>query len=78
MKFLHLPLIKCEIISLPWLKSCIISEISRSPQVDGKNPEEATLIRNNAKRCVKVVTLAINDSIKFLESLKRRLRRTIS
>ena len=76
MKFLHLPLIKCEIISLP--KSCIISEISRSPQVDGKNPEEATLITNNAKRCVKVVTLAINDSIKFLESLKRRLRRTIS
>ena len=33
---------------------------------------------NNAKLCVSVITLSINDSIKFLENIKQVFKRTIS
>ena len=33
---------------------------------------------NNAKLCVPVVTLSINDNIKFLETIKQGFERTFS
>ena len=66
------------------IKNFIISEISRTPEVGGDNPVEATLTTgaisqiNNAKLYVPVVTLSINDKITFLENLKQGLKRTIS
>ena len=39
---------------------------------------EATLHIDNAKHYVLVVTLSINDSIKFLDSIKQGLNRTMS
>ena len=39
-----MPLINCEIeLDLEWSKYCVISEISRTPEVQGTNPAEATL-----------------------------------
>ena len=52
---LDLPLIICEIeLELTWSKYCVISEISRTPEVEGNNPADETLtnwsnISNNAK-----------------------------
>ena len=33
---------------------------------------------NNAKPCVPVITLSVNDNIKFLENIKQGIKRTIS
>ena len=33
---------------------------------------------NNAKACVPVITLSVNDNIKFLENIKQGIKRTIS
>ena len=76
---------------MSWLKECIISEISRIPRVP-LNPvasllaqEEVPAIQqcciiwnNNAKLYIRVVTLSINDNIKFLENIKQGFTRKIS
>ena len=81
---LDLPLINCEIeLDLTWSNYCVISEILRIPEVEGANPADETLTTgatfqiNNAKLYVPVVTLYINDNIKFLENIKQGFRRTI-
>ena len=65
---LDLPLISCKIeLDLTWLIYCLISEISRTPEVGGANPAcaagttGATFKINNAKNYVPVVT---NDTSK--------------
>ena len=92
MRSLDLPLISCEIeLNLSWLKECIISEISIKLRIlgnpDANSPVQevpaiqttaATFQINNAKLYVPVVTLSINDIIKFLENIKQEFKRTIS
>ena len=89
---LDLPLINCEIeIDLSGSKECIVSEISITPAIagnsNGRAPVQAREARqttgatfqiNNAKLYVPVVTLSINDNIKFLENIKQGFKRTIS
>ena len=65
-------MINCELeLDLSWSKQYIISEISITPEVKGDNPVDAirttgaTFHINNAKPDVPVVTLSINDNIKF-------------
>ena len=91
-RFLDLPLITCEIeLDFSWSKEDIISEISithRVPPNTDANPlahemasiqtTGATFQINNAKFYVPVVTLSINDNIKFLENIKQGFKRTIS
>ena len=49
-----------------------MSKISITPvQAGGTKQTEATLQINNAKLYVPVVTLSINDNIKFLENIKQ-------
>ena len=71
---LDLPLINCEIeLDLSWSKNCIISEISRTFRAVGNPPvEQVVTVRTGAtfqikktKLYVPVVTLLINDNIKF-------------
>ena len=76
-------MIDCEIEpNLSWSKECIISEISITPSVVA-NPDAnplfqamaaiqttgATFQLNNDKLYFPVVTLSINDNIKFLENI---------
>ena len=80
----------CEIeLDLTWERNCIITEISRTFRAVDPNadpvvyeiPTEttgATFQINNAKLHVLVVTLSINDNIKFLENIKKVFKRTIS
>ena len=86
-------LINSEIeIDLKWTKNCVISQIYKTPE-DPANPianppnpliqatqtTEATFQINTAKRYVPVVTLSINDDIKFLENIEQGFKnRTIS
>ena len=75
-------LINCEIkLDLKWTKNCVISEIHKTLEVPAKqnaNPPNpliqatttgATFQIYNAKLYVSVVTLPINDNIKFLENI---------
>ena len=80
--FLYLLLINCEIeLDLSWSKECIIFEISITPKVWGDNPVDAiqttgaTFQINNDKLYVPVVTLSVNDNIKFLENIKQELKK---
>ena len=89
---LHLPLINCEIkLDLSWSEECIISQILIKSRITGNpdaNPpvQEVSAIQanvvtfqiNNAKLCVPVVTLSINDNVNFLENIKQGFKRTIS
>ena len=82
---LDFSLINCEIeVDLTWSKYWVIHEISRTPEVGGANPADTTLTTraicqiNSAKFYVTVVTLSINDNIKFLEIIKQGFNRTIS
>ena len=71
-----------------WSKDFIISKISRTPEVaayPGANlwsqldsNRITTCQINNAKLYVLVVTLSINNKIKFSENLKQEFKRTIS
>ena len=87
-----LPLINCEIeLDLLRSKKCIKPEISITPAVSG-NPNatppvpdvaairttSATFQVDIARLYVPVVTLSINDNIKFLENIKQGFKRTIS
>ena len=91
-RFLDLTLIKREIeLDLPWSKECVTSEVSVITRIPG-NPDAdppvleepeiqttpATVQINNAKIYVPVVTLSINDNMKFLENIKQEFKRTIS
>ena len=74
-------MINCEIeLDLTWSKNCVISKKLRMPEVvvnPSANPpvqeaeptqtKGATFQINNAKHYVPVVTLSINDNIKFSE-----------
>ena len=76
---LDLPLINCEIeLDMLWSITCTLSEISRTSEVYA-NPaadppiayappttSNATFQINSGKLYVPVVTLSINDNIKFL------------
>ena len=89
--FPDLPLINYEIsFDLLWSKECIISEISITPAVAGNpnsNPPvmaaaaiqttSRTFQINNAKFYLPVVTLSINDNMKFLENKKQGFTRKI-
>ena len=77
--FLDLPLINCEIkLDLSWSKKCIIyeiyktSEVPANPNANPPNPLIQTTSTfdvsfqiNDAKLHVPVVTLSVNDNIKF-------------
>ena len=82
-----MPLINCEKnLDLGWKKTCVISEISKTFRAVGDPPEQevttaTTVITfqiNNVKLYVPVVTLSINDNIKFLENIKQGFKRRIS
>ena len=70
-----------------WARTCIISEISRTFRVVDPNANPvvyqltsrttgATFLVNSAKFYVPVVTLSINDNIKFLKNIKHGFKRT--
>ena len=81
-------MINCEIqLYFPWSINCVIFEISRTPEVTISPPypgrvvtekTEATFKIKSSKLYIPVVTLSINDNIKFLEHLKQGFKRTIS
>ena len=61
-RYLDLSLINCEIeLDLTWSKNCVISEISKTPETEGANPDDETLTTgatfqiNNAKVNVPLV-----------------------
>ena len=73
-----MPLINCGIqLDLIWSKNCVISEISRTPEVGRDHPVDVTLTTgatfqiNNAKPYDPIVTLPLKDNIKFLENKKQ-------
>ena len=83
-------LINCEIqIDLAMSKNCLIFEILRTPEVTA-NPNNAcggsgyntnkgaTFKINSTKLYVPVVTVSINDNIRFLENIKPKFKRTTS
>ena len=65
-------------LDLRWTKNCVISEISRTFRAVGDSPVQevtktatgATFQTNNTKLYVPVVTLSINDNVKFLKNIK--------
>ena len=62
---LNLPLINCETeLDVSWKKDCVLSE--HYNRITG-----TTFQINNAKLYVPVLTLSINDNIKFLENIKQ-------
>ena len=87
---IDLPLINCEIeLDLTWSKYCVISQVFRTfravdPNADPAVYEVVTETTGpkfqiiNDKRFVPVVTLSINDNIKFPENMKYGFKRTIS
>ena len=84
-RLIDLLLIECEIgLHLKWKKKFVISEVSRTfrgvdpnanPVVCPVETETTGAIfqLNNAKLYVPVVTLSINDNIKFLKNIKQGL-----
>ena len=79
--------VNCEVeLHLRWTKECIISEISRTSRLASNSfvqelatsATTATFQINNTKLYVPVITLSINDNIKFLGNIKQGFERTIS
>ena len=61
-----------------WSKNCIISEILKTAPAEATETKVARFQMNNAKLYVPVVTLSMNNNIKFLEKIKQGFKRTIS
>ena len=71
-RFLDLPLINCEIeLDLSWKKDCAVSEYYN--RITGLNS-----VITITKLYVPVVTLSINDNIKFLENIKQGFKGRVS
>ena len=71
-KSLDSPLINYEIeLDLPWTKDCVL--IEQNNNITGVN-----FVITSTKWFVQVVTLAINDNIKFLENIKQGIKVAIS
>ena len=71
-RFLDLPLINYETeLDLSWTKDYLL--IEHNNNIIGVN-----LMITSTKRYVLVVTLSLNDDIKFLENIKQGFKRTIS
>ena len=82
----------CEIeLDLSWTNNCAISEISRTPEAPANSTASpptdrfpstqtsgATFQINSTDLYVPVVSLSINDKIKFLENKEQEFKRTIS
>ena len=85
---LDLSLINSEMeVDLSLSRNRIISEISRTsavpanppvPDVEATQTTGATFQINKAKLYIPVVTLSINDNMKFFKNIKQGLKRTIS
>ena len=84
---LELSLFNCEIkLDLSWSRYCVMCEISRTYGTVDDPPVQqmATATTstnfsiNNTKLCVPVVTLSINDNIKFLENIKQGFTQKLS
>ena len=75
-------LISSEIeLYLTWSRNCLISGISRTPEVAGDNPVEAKLTafqidKNNIY--VPVITLSLNNKIRVSENTKQSFTRVVS
>ena len=70
-RFLDLPLINCEReLDLSWTKDCVL--IEHHNNIAGVN-----CMITSTELYVPVVTLSINDNIKFLENIKQGFKRTI-
>ena len=69
---LDLPLIICEMeLNLSWTKDCVL--------VEHNNNITSILFKiTNTKLYVLVVTLSINNNIKFLKNIKQGFKRTVS
>ena len=68
-RFLDLPLINCKIeLDLSWTKNCVL--IENHDNITGIN-----FTITSTKLYVLVVTLLINDNIKFLENIKQKFKR---
>ena len=68
---LDLPLINCEIeLEISWTNGCVW--IEQNNNITGMN-----FLITSTKLYIPVVTLFINDNIKFLENTKQRFKRTI-
>ena len=74
-------------VDLSLSRNRIISEISRTsavpanppvPDVEATQTTGATFQINKAKLYIPVVTLSINDNMKFFKNIKQGLKRTIS
>ena len=66
-----MPLINCEIeLDLSWTKDCVLSELYN-------NITGATFQINKVKLYVPVVTLSINDNIKFIENIKQGFKKAV-
>ena len=81
---LNMPLISCEVsLELKWNKNCIITSLERRaidennpPNRDGA-PTGATLVINDCKLYIPVVTLSKDDEIKLLTNLKSGFTREV-
>ena len=71
-RFLDSALINCEIqLDSSWTKDCVLIE-------HHNNIAGVSFMITSTKLYVPVVTLSINDNIKFLENIKQGFKRTIS
>ena len=87
---LDLPLIKSLTeLDLTWSKYCVISQVSKKCRAVDQNADRvvyevvtetngATFQINHTNLYVPVVTLSIDDNVKFLENIKQGFKRTIS
>ena len=57
-------------LDFSWAKDCVLEEHHNN--ITGVN-----FIIINTKRFIAVITLSINDNIKFLENIKQGFKRTI-
>ena len=81
---LNIPLISCEVsLELKWNKNCVITSLEQRqvdagpPVVRDNAPTVATLVINDCKLYVPVVTLSKDDEIKLLTNLKSGFKREI-
>ena len=58
-------------LDLSWTKDCVLTE-------QNNNITGTDFVITSTKLYALVVTLSINDNIKFLENVKQRFKRTIS
>ena len=77
-RLLEMALINCKIeLSLKWMENCVLTTVPISANANATGADSAAFKITDAKLCVPVVTLSIEDNAKLTKQLNEEFKKSV-